>query len=88
MKVFEILIARLARYWPFANGSGRLLDMLSRSVDLGGGERIARLRLVGYPKAPAGSVGVGQPPGRLSMQHNSIDQFLALSFRRENHIDK
>ena len=34
--------ARLARYWPFANGSGRLLDLFARDVDLGRGEKVAR----------------------------------------------
>lgn len=32
----------LARYWPFANGSGRLIDRFARKVDLGEGERVAR----------------------------------------------
>jgi len=30
-----------ARYWPFANGSGRILDRFARGIDLGSGERIA-----------------------------------------------
>ena len=34
--------ARLARYWPLVNGSGRLLDLFARDVDLGSGEKLAR----------------------------------------------
>ena len=36
------LVPFLARHRPFANGSGRLLDLFARSVDLGGGERIVQ----------------------------------------------
>ena len=36
------LVPFLARHWPFANGSGRLLDLFARDVDLGGGEKVAR----------------------------------------------
>jgi FkbM family methyltransferase len=37
------LIAPLiARYWPFANGSGRILDRFAKDVDLGKGEIAAR----------------------------------------------
>ena len=36
------LASFLARHWPFANGSGRLLDLFARDVDLGGGEKVAR----------------------------------------------
>lgn len=32
----------LARYWPFANGSGRLLDLYARDAHLGSGIRTAR----------------------------------------------
>lgn len=32
----------IARHWPFANGSGRIVDKLLAGVDLGSGERIAR----------------------------------------------
>lgn len=31
-----------ARYWPFANGSGRIIDRFARDVDLGHGERLAQ----------------------------------------------
>lgn len=31
-----------ARYWPFANGSGRIIDRFARGVDLGQGERLAQ----------------------------------------------
>lgn len=36
------LVPFLARHWPFANGSGRLLDLYARGIDLGQGERVAR----------------------------------------------
>lgn len=36
------VVAHLARHWPFANGSGRLLDLFARDADLGGGEKVAR----------------------------------------------
>ncbi len=32
----------LARYWPFANGSGRFVDKFGKGLDLGSGERLAR----------------------------------------------
>lgn len=32
----------LARYWPFANGSGRLLDLFARDVNLGSGPKVTR----------------------------------------------
>lgn len=35
-------VALAARYWPFANGSGRILDRFGRGIDLGTGERLAR----------------------------------------------
>jgi len=31
-----------ARYWPFANGSGRIIDRFARGIDLGSGERLAQ----------------------------------------------
>lgn len=31
-----------ARHWPFANGSGRIIDRFARGVDLGVGERLAK----------------------------------------------
>ena len=31
----------VARHWPFANGSGRILDRFARGIDLGVGERTA-----------------------------------------------
>lgn len=36
------LITMISRYWPFANGSGRILDKFAGSIDLGSGERIAK----------------------------------------------
>ena len=36
------LAALASRFWPFANGSGRILDKYARGVDLGTGERIAQ----------------------------------------------
>ena len=36
------VVALLARHWPFANGSGRLLDLFARDLDLGDGEKMAR----------------------------------------------
>ena len=36
------LAALVARHWPFANGSGRILDLFARGLDLGSGERLAR----------------------------------------------
>lgn len=30
--------ALIARHWPFANGSGRILDLFARDIDLGSGE--------------------------------------------------
>lgn len=36
------LAAFASRYWPFANGSGRILDRFGRHIDLGSGERLAR----------------------------------------------
>lgn len=36
------LIQLVARHWPFANGSGRILDMFGKGYDLGVGERIAQ----------------------------------------------
>lgn len=35
-------IALLARNWPFANGSGRILDKFAKGISLGNGERIAQ----------------------------------------------
>lgn len=32
----------ISRYWPFANGSGRILDKFAGRIDLGTGEREAR----------------------------------------------
>lgn len=37
-----MLAAAISRYWPFANGSGRILDKYARSIDLGSGERTAQ----------------------------------------------
>lgn len=37
----DMLVAALSRYWPFANGSGRILDHFARDIDLGHGERVA-----------------------------------------------
>jgi len=34
--------AVIARHWPFANGSGRILDKYTKSIDLGIGERVAQ----------------------------------------------
>ena len=34
------LIPTVARYWPFANGSGRILDKYAKGIDLGTGERV------------------------------------------------
>lgn len=31
----------ISRFWPFANGSGRILDKYARGIDLGIGERVA-----------------------------------------------
>jgi FkbM family methyltransferase len=31
----------ISRYWPFANGSGRILDRYARRINLGSGERVA-----------------------------------------------
>lgn len=33
-------IPTIARYWPFANGSGRILDTYAKGIDLGTGERV------------------------------------------------
>jgi FkbM family methyltransferase len=33
-------IPTIARYWPFANGSGRILDKYAKEIDLGTGERV------------------------------------------------
>lgn len=35
-------VSLLARNWPFANGSGRILDKFAANVDLGTGERLTR----------------------------------------------
>jgi FkbM family methyltransferase len=35
------LVPAIARRWPFANGSGRILDMFAGRVDLGAGVRVA-----------------------------------------------
>lgn len=35
-------VAFVARNWPFANGSGRIIDKYAKAVDLGSGERIAQ----------------------------------------------
>jgi FkbM family methyltransferase len=37
------VVAHLARYWPFANGSGRLIDLFAQNVDLGVEEKVARV---------------------------------------------
>jgi len=37
-----MIIASIARNWPFANGSGRLIDKYARGIDLGKGERVVR----------------------------------------------
>lgn len=36
-----MLVPSIARYWPFANGSGSILDKYARKIDLGRGERVA-----------------------------------------------
>lgn len=36
------MIEFVARNWPFANGSGRILDKYAKSIDLGKGERLAQ----------------------------------------------
>jgi FkbM family methyltransferase len=33
------LVPAIARRWPFANGSGRIIDRYARNIDLGSGER-------------------------------------------------
>jgi FkbM family methyltransferase len=35
------LAPMISRYWPFANGSGRVLDKFARDIDLGSGPRSA-----------------------------------------------
>lgn len=37
-----MIIASIVRNWPFANGSGRLIDKYARGIDLGKGERVVR----------------------------------------------
>lgn len=32
----------ISRHWPFANGSGRIIDKYARKIDLGTGERVAK----------------------------------------------
>jgi len=34
------LMPTIARYWPFANGSGRILDKYAKKIDLGTGGRV------------------------------------------------
>lgn len=36
-----MLAPAIARHWPFANGSGKILDRYAKHVDLGSGERTA-----------------------------------------------
>lgn len=36
------LFTTLLRYWPFENGSGRIIDKFATKVDLGTGERLAQ----------------------------------------------
>ncbi len=36
------VISTIARHWPFANGSGRILDKFGKRIDLGSGKRIAQ----------------------------------------------
>ena len=31
----------ISRFWPFANGSGRILDKYAKKIDFGKGERVA-----------------------------------------------
>ena len=40
--IVTVMVPFIARNWPFANGSGRILDKYAKRVDLGHGERIAR----------------------------------------------
>jgi FkbM family methyltransferase len=40
MKFIGKLAVWAARNWPFANGSGRIIDQLAREVELGGGEKV------------------------------------------------
>lgn len=35
------IVSLISRYWPFANGSGRIIDKYARSVNLGEGRRVA-----------------------------------------------
>ena len=42
MKAREIIVRTLSRSWPFASGSGRIVDRLGLKLDLGGGERVVR----------------------------------------------
>ncbi len=35
-------ISAIARYWPFENGSGRILDKFGKGIDLGSGRRTAQ----------------------------------------------
>jgi hypothetical protein len=37
-----MVIASIARNWPSANGSARLIDKYARGIDLGKGERVVR----------------------------------------------
>ena len=37
-----MLLSTIARHWPFANGSGRLLDKFGSGIDVGRGERTVR----------------------------------------------
>ena len=36
------VISTIIRHWPFANGSGRILDRFGKHIDLGAGKRIAQ----------------------------------------------
>ena len=40
--IVTALVPFISRNWPFANGSGRILDRYANRIDLGRGERIAR----------------------------------------------
>ena len=42
------LVPTVARYWPLANGSGRIIDKFARGIDLGTGERRAKTG-AGFP---------------------------------------
>lgn len=36
------VVAAVSRLWPFANGSGRILDLFGRNINLGSGQRSVR----------------------------------------------